>query len=388
MRVPPSQSDPPGDVLDCSVARCDRIDVAGTSSSLVRVTVLLYDGDPRALAAARLLARDGGEHRLHDALPVRMPARAARLTLGFAVSATATALALEVGGRSLPLSDPRAGDLDRIALQRLQLEVLRCISGRLRSAQAGLAEARDHAALMTAERDHARRAAVRAEAAACVATARHDGVAGEPAASAPAASRASPRTAVAMCALCATAVALALLAWPTRDGAPDPGAAVAAAGPATEGLAGTTRPALPASLARRLQIPVDYLELYRSAGTRYGLDWTRLAAVGAIESTHGQARIAGVTSGANARGARGPAQFLAGTWERFGLDGDANGSRDAHDPADAIPAMASYLRASGAPQDWAAALRSYNHSDAYAEAVEQLAASYRRDIARQKAARR
>jgi membrane-bound lytic murein transglycosylase B len=83
-----------------------------------------------------------------------------------------------------------------------------------------------------------------------------------------------------------------------------------------------------------------------------------------------------------------PAQFLAGTWERFGLDGDTNGSRDSHEPADAIPAMASYLRASGAPQDWAAALRSYNHSDAYVEAVEQLAASYRRDIARQTAARR
>ena len=40
--------------------------------------------------------------------------------------------------------------------------------------------------------------------------------------------------------------------------------------------------------------------------------------------------------------------------------------------------MASYLRASGAPQDWRGALRTYNHSDAYATAVERLAARYRR----------
>jgi len=40
--------------------------------------------------------------------------------------------------------------------------------------------------------------------------------------------------------------------------------------------------------------------------------------------------------------------------------------------------MASYLRASGAPEDWRGALRTYNHSDVYASAVERLAASYRR----------
>ena len=111
---------------------------------------------------------------------------------------------------------------------------------------------------------------------------------------------------------------------------------------------------------------------------RYGLDWTRLAAIGAIESRHGQAQIAGVADRARtADGASGPAQFLAGTWERFGLDGDGDGARNPHEPADAIPAMASYLRASGAPQDWRAALRSYNHSDAYVDAVEKLAASLR-----------
>ena len=132
-------------------------------------------------------------------------------------------------------------------------------------------------------------------------------------------------------------------------------------------------------LAARLHIPADYLALYQRAAARYGLDWIRLAAVGAIESGHGQAPVVGITSGANVRGASGPAQFLPGTWERFGLDGNGDGTRDPHDPADAIPAMASYLRASGAPRDWRGALRSYNHSDAYVTAVESLAASLRRD---------
>ena len=178
---------------------------------------------------------------------------------------------------------------------------------------------------MTVERDHARRAAVLAEAAAYDATARAAAVAPAAAIRLAPVRRASPRTAVAMGALCSTAVALAILAWPTRDGAPDPGAAIAAASPAGNRSPATTPRASIGALARQLQIPADYLERYRSAGARYGLDWTRLAAVGAIESTHGQALAAGVTSGANARGASGPAQFLVGTWERFGLDGDANG---------------------------------------------------------------
>ena len=99
---------------------------------------------------------------------------------------------------------------------------------------------------------------------------------------------------------------------------------------------------------------------------------------GAIESRHGQSSNVGVASGANLQGASGPAQFLAGTWQRFGVDGDADGDLDPHDPADAIAAMASYLRASGAPEDWRGALRTYNRSDAYVRAVERLAARYRR----------
>ena len=177
----------------------------------------------------------------------------------------------------------------------------------------------------------------------------------------------------AVCALGTGALVVGLLVWP-GGAAPATTAGAGSRRPPALAAAGGTPGAFIDPLAGRLGIPSEYLTLYRQAGARYGLDWTRLAAVGAVESVHGRARGAGVTSGANHRGASGPAQFLAATWDRFGVDGDGDGVRDPHDPADAIVAMASYLRASGAPEDWRGALRTYNHSEAYASAVERLAA--------------
>ncbi|HEV7807047.1 MAG TPA: lytic transglycosylase domain-containing protein [Solirubrobacteraceae bacterium] len=408
MPAPPPKSELSAKVLDWVVARCERVDV-GPASSLVRVTVDLLGSDPTTLAGARLLASEGGEHRLHDALPAPIGSHGTRLTLGFALRRDEIALALALGDRSLPLSGAPAADRD--AIERLQLEALRCLSQQLREAHARLAESHFANALMQIERDHARRATARAEAAAYDAseraetavdaerraTARAEAAAYDASARAEIAvdvpdvpdvpargrRRGPPRTAAAACVLSCTVLAFAVLGWPIRDGASDasvaPGVAAANSGRAGPPAAAA---AVDGMLARQLQIPVDYLGLYRAAGARYGLDWTRLAAVGAIESTHGQARAAGVAAGTNTRGARGPAQFLAGTWERFGVDGDANGVRKPHDAADAIPAMASYLRASGAPQDWRVALRSYNHSDAYVDAVERLAARYREIVER------
>ena len=57
----------------------------------------------------------------------------------------------------------------------------------------------------------------------------------------------------------------------------------------------------------------------------------------------------------------------AGTWGRFKVDGDADGRTDIYDPDDAIATAAAYLRASGAPRDWRAAIFAYNHSGAYVE---------------------
>ncbi len=134
--------------------------------------------------------------------------------------------------------------------------------------------------------------------------------------------------------------------------------------------AGAATPSRPVA-TRVADIPARWVRLYKRAATRYGLDWTYLAAVGAVESEHGKQRAR------SSAGAIGPAQFLSGTWERFGLDGDGDGAASPHDPVDAVMAMAAYLRASGAPQDWTKALWAYNHSPAYGREVVRRAAAYR-----------
>lgn len=65
------------------------------------------------------------------------------------------------------------------------------------------------------------------------------------------------------------------------------------------------------------------------------------------------------------------------TWQRFGVDGDGDGRRSPYDPADAIPAAARYLRASGAPADYRAALFAYNHAERYVAQVLAKASEYR-----------
>jgi hypothetical protein len=124
-------------------------------------------------------------------------------------------------------------------------------------------------------------------------------------------------------------------------------------------------------------IPPDYLRAYQAAGAAAGLDWVYLAAIGKVETDHGRLRAPGVRAGANAAGAMGPMQFVAGTWVRHGVDGNHDGRRDVYDPADAIPAAAGYLKASGAPGDWDAAIFAYNHASWYVAAVKAWAARYR-----------
>lgn len=381
VRASSSQADPPTADAASRVIGCERVEV-GTRSALVRVTLALGDDiAPDQAPDAQLVVRiDGTRERRQGPLPAASDAGEAELTLGFAVTRRAEPLALELAGRRLPLPEPvvrepgsvpplagfasaAAAGMDRDALQH-----------QLRSTRARLVEARAAAASLQAERDSARQAAARAEAAAHDATARAEALAADPGATVAAAGRMrrSPRRTFAIaCTIGSVAIVGGILASPSGDRAGSRG--VATASPA----GGVQVPVVFDALAQRLQIPADYFTLYRQTASRYGLDWSRLAAIGAIESRHGQSREAGVAVGTNDRGASGPAQFLAGTWERFGVDGDGDGTRDPHDPADAIAAMASYLRASGAPQDWRAALRAYNRSDAYVTAVERLAASYR-----------
>ena len=150
-----------------------------------------------------------------------------------------------------------------------------------------------------------------------------------------------------------------------------------AAGLAAAAGAGDEGPK-PSTLARA-DIPADHLERYRRAArTCPGLQWTVLAAIGSVESSHGRADLPGVRDGANSAGAMGPMQFLAETWSAYGKDGDGDGAADVYDPDDAVLGAANYLCASGAgePNRLGAAIWAYNHADWYVAAVLARAAAY------------
>jgi hypothetical protein len=57
------------------------------------------------------------------------------------------------------------------------------------------------------------------------------------------------------------------------------------------------------------------------------------------------------------------------SWERYGVDANADCVADPYDPADAIYAAARYLRAAGSDRDMWAAIFAYNHADWYVEDV-------------------
>ena len=145
---------------------------------------------------------------------------------------------------------------------------------------------------------------------------------------------------------------------------------------ALEGDPGTGAGA--SSLALR-EIPPHYLRLYEQAGERYGVDWAILAGVGKVECDHGRDPDPSCQreGAVNSAGAGGPMQFLASTWATYGVDGDGDGRADRWDAADAIYGAANYLRASGAPGDYRAALLAYNHAVWYVADVERWAARYR-----------
>ncbi|MDA0173397.1 lytic transglycosylase domain-containing protein [Solirubrobacter taibaiensis] len=129
-------------------------------------------------------------------------------------------------------------------------------------------------------------------------------------------------------------------------------------------------------------IPHHYLELYQRAGARYRIDPWILAAIGHIETNHGRLAAPGVRSGVNNYGCcAGPMQFsiigARSTWDAYGVDGNNDGRKSPYDPADAIPAAARYLKASGAPADYRRAIFAYNHADWYVADVLAQADVYR-----------
>lgn len=156
------------------------------------------------------------------------------------------------------------------------------------------------------------------------------------------------------------------------------GGAAALGGTGSKGLSAEPVQAEASALAQG-EIPSTYLRLYLAAAQRYGIDWSILAGIGRVECDHGRDRSPSCTQegSQNAAGAAGPMQFLASTWQRYGVDGDGDGRADRWDPADAIFSAANYLRAAGAPGNYSKAIYAYNHAWWYVDEVKAWAARYR-----------
>ena len=109
-------------------------------------------------------------------------------------------------------------------------------------------------------------------------------------------------------------------------------------------------PPPPPPAANTSDIPSSYLKLYKAAGSRYGVDWRILAAIGKNESDHGRSKAPGVTSGRNyADCCSGPMQLCTvkscgNTWGYYAIDGDNDGVESVYDPADSIYAAAALVR--------------------------------------------
>jgi membrane-bound lytic murein transglycosylase B len=103
------------------------------------------------------------------------------------------------------------------------------------------------------------------------------------------------------------------------------------------------------------------LSFYREAQRRFRIRWELLAAINFVESDFGRART---TAKADAQG---PMQFEPATWRAYGMGGDVN------DEHDAVLAAANLLAANGGRTNERAALRHYNRSPLYWDAVLHLA---------------
>lgn len=112
------------------------------------------------------------------------------------------------------------------------------------------------------------------------------------------------------------------------------------------------------------EIPPDQLADMQRAAALCGLPWQILAAIAKVESDFGR------NMATSSAGAIGYGQFEPRTWAIYGDGGNP------YDYHDALPAMARYLCASGAPGNLRQAIYAYNHSQAYVDAVLAVAIQY------------
>lgn len=149
------------------------------------------------------------------------------------------------------------------------------------------------------------------------------------------------------------------------------------------------------SSTAKLDVPTEYIELYKKAEDNYGVPWTLLAAHHRIET-----RFSTMDPLLSPAGAEGHLQFMPCTfvgWSHpscgglgkgdipekdkispaiieqyggYGVDANNDGRADPYDLEDAIFSAANYLAASGAADgEIEKAVFNYNHSEKYVEDV-------------------
>jgi murein DD-endopeptidase MepM/ murein hydrolase activator NlpD len=125
----------------------------------------------------------------------------------------------------------------------------------------------------------------------------------------------------------------------------------------------TSTAQIPNFFIGHFEIPPFLLSIYQAAGIQYGVPWEVLAAINAIETDYG--RNVNVSSA----GATGWMQFMPSSWTQYGVDANADGTKDPYNPVDAIFAAARYLKAAGAAEDLRKAVFAYNHAGWYVDDV-------------------
>jgi membrane-bound lytic murein transglycosylase B len=216
---------------------------------------------------------------------------------------------------------------------------------------------------------------------------------------------------------------------PTADPPPGPDYALPAAPPVTatkatrKGVAGRVDADWLARVSAESGIPERALAAYAGAAIAKaksmpscGLNWTTLAAIGLIESDHGQhggssidddgtvsPPIFGIALDGSASSnipdsdggkfdgdstydrAVGPMQLIPQTWRNWHVDGNGDGVEDPQNIDDAVVATSNYLcRASGdmvSRGGWRAGILAFNGSDFYAQSVANAANRYAADAA-------
>jgi murein DD-endopeptidase MepM/ murein hydrolase activator NlpD len=132
----------------------------------------------------------------------------------------------------------------------------------------------------------------------------------------------------------------------------------------------STNPVLSAQIAELssnaagdLQPPAFLIPIYKAAGLQYHVEWQILAAINSIETDYGR------NVNTSSAGAIGWMQFMPGTWLKYGVSADGQGSPNPYNPRDAIFSAARYLAANGAEQNVRQAIYAYNHAQWYVDEV-------------------